>query len=192
MADTRTRIVDAACAQIEDTGLADLTVGDVASRAEVSTALVHYHFATKDRLVEAACGRLAAQRSNARIRALTGSRGLAALDAAWSLLSRAASAGVERTWHDMALRARHDAEVRRVLAEQREGEHAALAAKLPTLLADLGATPAIPADEAARAVLLLLDGASLAIAEGVAAGEVKAAYDAFWLVLVTAGQARAR
>jgi len=186
---TRERIVHAACASVSDSGLAELTIGDVASRAGVSTALVHYHFATKKRLLAAACERLAALRSNARIAALTGSRGLSALDALWSVLS---GAGAERAWHDLALLARRDASVRRALGEQRRAEHAAVAGILPQLFADLGAAPAVAADDTASAVLLFLDGAALAVSEGVPTGDVRTAYDAFWLVLVTAVPARGR
>ena len=40
-------------------GLHDLRVGDVADELDVSTGLIHYHFATKDELIEAMLGEMA-------------------------------------------------------------------------------------------------------------------------------------
>ena len=40
-------------------GLHDLRVGDVADELDVSSGLIHYHFATKDELIEAMLGEMA-------------------------------------------------------------------------------------------------------------------------------------
>lgn len=189
---TKDRIVEAACATILEKGVASLTVADVGKRADVSTALVHYHFASKDGLLGAACERLAAQRSQERAQALRTTRGLDALDALWSAVTAGPGVEVERAWHDLNLLARHDPSVRRTLIERRREELEAFTAALPRLLAELGGTIPLPADEAATAVLLFLDGVVLAIDQSVPIAEVRAAYDAFWLVLVTGGQARGR
>jgi AcrR family transcriptional regulator len=185
-------ITEAACATILEKGVASLTVADVGRRAKVSTALVHYHFASKDRLLGAACERLVRRRSEARVRALGAAPGLGALDALWSAVTSGPSAEVERAWHDLNLLARHDPSVRRTLAARHREEIEAFTAALPRLLADLGTAIPLPADEAATAVLLFLDGVVLAIDQGVPLTEVRSAYDAFWLVLVTGGQARRR
>lgn len=47
-------ILDAAVGVIIDVGFTQMTVADVAQRAGVSTALVHYHFASKSALIAAA------------------------------------------------------------------------------------------------------------------------------------------
>lgn len=47
-------ILDAAVGVIIDVGFTEMTVADVAQRAGVSTALVHYHFASKSALIAAA------------------------------------------------------------------------------------------------------------------------------------------
>jgi AcrR family transcriptional regulator len=190
--DKRDSIIEAACAVIADLGVADLTVADVAARAGVSAALVYYHFSTKQQLLAAACARLATLRSEGRSRALASADGLAALDALWSALEGGAGSEAERAWNDLTLLARRDAAVRRTLDAERESELRSLAARLPRLIAGLGAELPIPGDEAAAVVLHFLDGVALALAGGTAAEDVRAAYDAFWLVLVTAGQARAR
>lgn len=189
---SRDRIAEAACALIKDAGIADLTIADVARRAGVSSALVHYHFDTKQDLLAAASERLAARRTEGRAAALSGTRGLAALDALWVALSAEPGSAVERAWNDLALLARGDATVRRTLAAERRAEHATFAQSLPRLFLDLGTTPTASWDETAATVLLFLDGVALALAEGGDAEEVRAAYDAFWLVLVAAGQSRER
>jgi AcrR family transcriptional regulator len=190
--DRQDSIVEAACSAVVEVGIPDLTVADVARRAGVSSGLVHYHFRTKQQLLAAACERLAARRAAARAAALASADGLAALDALWSVLHTGAESQAERAWHDLALLGRRDATVRRILATQRRAEQRALAARLPGLLASLGADAAVPADEAAGLVTHFLDGAALSLGAGSAAGEVRAAYDAFWLVLMAAGQARLR
>ena len=50
----RERIIEAACSHIARFGLEGAKVRDIARDAEVSTALVHYHFATKASLLDAA------------------------------------------------------------------------------------------------------------------------------------------
>jgi AcrR family transcriptional regulator len=186
----RDSIIDAACSAVVEVGITQLTVADVAQRASISTGLVHYHFRTKQQLLTAACERLAGRRSAARSAALASADGLAALDALWSALRAGAESASERAWTDLALLARGDPAVRRILAVQRQAEHRALAVRLPALLASLGAASAVPHEEAAAMVARFLDGAALALGSGSRPEEVRTAYDAFWLVLVTAGQAR--
>lgn len=50
----KTAILDAVVRVIIDVGFTDMTVADVARRAGVSTALVHYHFSSKAELITAA------------------------------------------------------------------------------------------------------------------------------------------
>jgi len=187
----RDSIIDAACSTIVEVGISQLTVADVAQRADISSGLVHYHFRTKQQLLTAACERLAARRAGARAAALAAD-GLPALDALWSALRDGAESAAERACTDLALLGRRDPDVRRALATQRREELRALTARLPTLLGSLGSAPAAPPEEMAALVVQFLDGTALALASGTSAAEVRAAYDAFWLVLVTAGQARQR
>lgn len=177
---------------IVDAGVAGLTVADVATRAGVSAALVYYHFSTKQRLLAAACERLAGRRSDARSAALASADGLVALDALWAALGSGAGSDAEHAWNDLTLLARHDPDVRRTLGAAHASDLRALAARLPRLIAGLGSELPVPGDEAAAMVLHFLDGIALALAGGAEVAEVRAAYDAFWLVLVTAGQGRAR
>jgi AcrR family transcriptional regulator len=189
---SRDRIAEAACSVIQETGVASLTVADVGRKAGVSAALVHYHFSTKQAVLAAAAERLAARRTESRVSALAGASGLAALDALWTAIGTAPGSDAERAWHELTLLARRDDAVRGTLAAQRRAERATVARALPRLFRALGAVPTASWLETAAAVLLFLDGAALALADGSPEEEVRAAYDASWLVVIAAGQARSR
>jgi len=181
---TRDSIVDAACTAVASSGLDRLTVAQVAKAARVSTALVHYHFATKRQLLVAVAAALARRRSDSRSAALSGAQGLAGLDALWTSLG----AGVERSAPDLAMLGRRDHEARSALLAERRREQARIAAALPRFLAGLGARPAIAAEDLAAAVCTFADGVAAALTAGVPSSDVRASYDAFWLALVALGQ----
>lgn len=181
---TRDTIVEAACACLASAGLNRVTVGAVARNARVSTALVHYHFATKRRLLAAAAAALARRRADGRVGALAGGTGLDGLDALWSVLG----SGVERAATDLVLLGRQDHETRTALLAERRREQGRTAGALARTLAGLGARPGIPSEDLAGTVCTFLDGAAAALAAGAPAAEVRASYDAFWLALVALGQ----
>lgn len=191
-AETRERIIDAAVGAIAADGLDAFTVGSVASRAQVSSALVHYHFATKDKLLVAAGERLARTRADWRAKAFSEPGGLATLDAIWSSVQNLAHHPVEAAWCELILQARANRDIAAVVAAERAGEQGRVAARLPGLFRELGVRPPAPADELARAILVLLDGLSLALAAGDPRDTLRSAYDAFWLALIAAGQSAIR
>jgi AcrR family transcriptional regulator len=186
--DSRDKIVDAACDTLTGSGVGALTVGLVARRAKVSSALVHYHFSTKRRLLLAAARTMARRRTDGRVAAVQAGEGLAGLDALWSALAAGPRAQVERAWPDLVLLSRDDAAVRSAFAEERDRERSRMAAPLGRLLASLGSQPRLPAEDLAAAVATFLDGAATALAAGAPASDVRASYDAFWLALVALGQ----
>ncbi|MFB7269972.1 TetR/AcrR family transcriptional regulator [Streptomyces sp. NPDC056244] len=73
VAERREELLRAAVGQIEARGVAALRIADVAAALGVSSALVLYHFSTKEKLVAAAFAH-AAQDDLARLRALLGRR----------------------------------------------------------------------------------------------------------------------
>ncbi|MGA2382385.1 MAG: TetR family transcriptional regulator [Gemmatimonadales bacterium] len=186
--DKRDAIIDAAVRQLISTGLSSFTVAHVAQAARASSALVHYHFATKRRLLLAAAERLASRRTTLRLRRLEGARGLPALDALWDALVAGAAHDAERAWHDLLLLAREDADVAAVLRRERDRESRVLAAELPRLLAELDSRPRIPAEALSGLFVTFLDGIACSLAIGADAGELRGAYDAFCLALVALGQ----
>ena len=160
----------------------------VAEAADVSTALVHYHFATKQKLLAAAAGTLARRRTERRVAALASARGLTSLDALWAGLTDR-DAAAERTGPDLVLLARRDRAVGAALQRSRRLEHARLAEPLAALFESLGTRPSIPPEELAATVCMFLDGAASALLAGMPADDIRASYDAFWLALVALGQA---
>ena len=186
--DKRDAIVEAAARELVSTGISSFTVARVARAAHASSALVHYHFATKRRLLVAAAERLAARRTALRLASLEGRRGLPALDALWEALIAGAARDAERAWHDLLLLGRDDHDVAAVLLRERRREESVLAAGLPRLLADLDSRPGIRPEDLARLFVTFVDGVACSLALGADASEVRGAYDAFCLALVALGQ----
>jgi AcrR family transcriptional regulator len=186
------RMVDEACRVIGEAGLAALTIGAVAERAGVSTALVHYHFDTKARLVVASAERIAEGRALRRGTALGSATGLAALDELWKTLVDGVNDGVERAWLELVLHARDETEVAAVLATPRSAAREAMVRRLPSLLRELGSSTSISSDELGASLDAQLDGVVLALLGGQDPAVVRTAYDAFWLTLLAAAPSRRR
>lgn len=191
-APTRDRIIEAACSGLASAGLDALTVGRVAALSGVSSALVHYHFATKEKLLHVAARRVAHARTAARAAAFEVRGGLATLDAVWRAVETGVASGAERSWHDLVLRARSDVVVGAEVAAQRAEESRSLSWRLPSLLVELGSAPPGPVDELVTVVIAFLDGAALALASGERPDAIKSAFDALWLALIGAGQTELR
>jgi AcrR family transcriptional regulator len=190
--EARERIVAMAAEQVGLSGLAALTVGRVAIAAKTSTALVHYHFDTKQALLLAAAQALASDREREFTAALSHGKALATLDRLWEVLNARVASGAERGRIELALAARGDAALAAPLAQHRRAEIEGIARRLPGLLRELGSRLAGPAEDVAEAVAAQLDGIALALATGRAAPDVRAAYDAFWLTVIAAGQSGPR
>lgn len=191
-AKTRVRIESAAAEIAAIRGVGDLTVGRVASAAGVSAALVHYHFDTKQRLIVAGANRLSAGRVARRGLALGALTGLATLDLVWRAVEEEVRSGVERAWLELVVLAGRDRDVRAVVTAARAAERAALARHLPVLLDALGSAAPAAADDLAGTVAAALDGAAQSLLAGDDPALVRTAYDAFWLILVSARPLRAR
>lgn len=188
----RDSIVERSSEALGSLGLANLTISVVADRAGVSTALVHYHFDTKAKLLVATAERVAARRHERRAQALASARGLAAVDALWEVVASSVADGVERAYVELVLHARADRDTAESMSAQRRTHRAAMIARLPALLRELGAVPASASDELTATLDAQLDGLSLALLGGEDPAVVRTAYDAFWLTLLAAGQTRRR
>lgn len=184
---TADRIADAAVNQLSVRGAAALTVAAVADAAGISSALVHYHFVNRQGLLRAAAERLGAARIARRTQPL-GSSGLDAIDALRLALEAEVDSGAERAWHDLLYLGEHDQLLRATVGRYRDAEAARLAERLPPLLKSLGAGSALAPHQLAAMVRAALDGFALALAAGADRDTVRSAYDAFWLVVIGAGQ----
>jgi len=189
--ETQDSIIRAAVRCLSSNGVGALTVGAVARRAGVSSGLVHYHFATKQRLLAAAAERLLERRTAERLGALGSGAGLVALDRLWQATQRSADDGAERATLDLVALAGENADVGRLVAHGRQRERTALRERLPALFAELGAMP-VAVDETAEVVATFIDGIGLTLAAGADAAVVRSAFDAFWLALIAAGQSGRR
>ncbi len=188
-ATTLDKIASAAIDQLRTVGAEKLTVGSVARAAGISTALVHYHFASKVGLLRVAARRIAADRTDRRTAPLA-QTGLPAVDALRLALEHDAQTGAERAWHDVVLLARDDTEIRLTVRTERERERTRFAARLPALLASLGGAPVEDGDQLAGLVTACLDGLALGLEAGTPVEALRSAYDAFWLALIGGGPRR--
>lgn len=191
-APTKLKIVDAAIRVAMAGGLANLTVGEVAKLAGVSTALVHYHFDTKQALIVAAAERAGIEQGEALAGAFARGRGLETLDRVWEVLQERVSSGAARLRAELLVRTAREPDVAAAVGRSAPAVRDALASRLPALLRELGAAPTGATDEVAAAVAALLDGLALTLCAGAPAAEVRSAYDAFWLTLLAAGQSARR
>jgi len=89
-------ILQATVAEISDRGLANVRVSDVAGRLGISSALVYYHFATKERLISAAY-QYAAAEDMAGLERLAGAGG-PAVDRLRAILRFSLPAGSSMSW----------------------------------------------------------------------------------------------
>lgn len=184
------RIVGAAVDQLRLAGAANLTVASVAKAAGTSSALVHYHFESKIGLLRVATAKLAAIRLERRTAPLRAA-GLNAIDELRLVLEHDAEHGTARAWRDLLLLGTDDDAIRQSADRARADELAMLAQRLPALLSSVGAGAMVEPEQLAAMVMACLDGLTHALATGMPKETFRSAYDAFWLVLIGAGQ-RAR
>ena len=155
----RRQIIDATHAVILAKGLHDLRIADVADELTVSTGLIHYHFATKDELIEAMLGEVA-EREIAGVR-----RAIDRLATPEERLSKAIdiylpSSRRDRAWVlwiDVWGEALRDANLRRI-SEELDHAWVDLVAGIITDGVATGAFRCADAVESAWRVCALLDG----------------------------------
>jgi AcrR family transcriptional regulator len=159
-------------------------MGDVAARASVSKALVHYHFHDKDSLLLALVeqvGTEVVERERTAMSA-SGRAGGHALDLYWSWLASELARGDLRIL--MAL-AEYDSErvraaSRRVARERSE----TTALHVAQVFQQLDLTPRLPAALLAETLLAFVDGLSASAALE-PERDRRPAFDALWLALLT-------
>ncbi len=187
-ANARVTIIGAALAEARTRGLADLTVADVAKAAGVSSALVHYHFDTKTALLVAVGERAGVEDAETVAAACAHGAGLATLDRLWEVLAARVASGSARLRAELLLRAAGQPDVAAALTRSAAIVRDAIARRLPGLMTELGGTLTAPPEELAGGIAALFDGLALTLAAGAPAADVRSAYDAFWLTLLSAGQ----
>jgi AcrR family transcriptional regulator len=163
-------ILGAACRVIAQSGAAGLRMSEVAREAGVSSALLHYYFATRRELLARAFA-FADARVDAHVLTLVGSEG-SARDRLETLLASYLSAEAVVTedwvvWSELWRSARFDATLRELLHEA-DGEWVGqVAALLRDGIADGSIERSIEVDDTAIRLISLVDGLGTRVLAGV-------------------------
>lgn len=178
------RILAAARGLVARGGAAELSMGDVASAAHVSKALVHYHFHDKDSLLVA----LAEQAGNAVLARTGDTRGGPddtdehVLDAYWTRLDAELRAGDLRIL--LALSECDSERVRTVCRRFAARRRELTGAQIASVFQRLGLQLRVPAELVASTVVAFTDGLALASALE-PERPARPAFDVLWLALLT-------
>ena len=175
------RILSAARALVARGGAAEISMGDVATEAGVSKALIHYHFRDKDSLLTTLVEDVGS-RVVARAERPLGAESAHALDAYWEWFRAELDAGDVAILLSLAqcdservrTESRRVADRRRELAGKRTAE----------VFARLGLSPRVPSELIAETVTAFADG--LAASHALTPErDPRPAFDVLWLALLT-------
>lgn len=173
------RIVSAALALGTRSGVGALSLGAIAAEAQVSKALVLYHFGGKAALLEA----LATTAGQANAARLAAAARTPRAMAAWRSLLRDPALQREAALFG-ALHLESDVDATRTMAVREAREDAASALAV-AVLADVGLVARVPAPAIGRLLLRQLDGLASAGARGaLGADALEAEIDTFALSLI--------
>jgi AcrR family transcriptional regulator len=177
----RGRILEAAARCLVRDGIAGATMARIAVEAGVSKALLHYHFADRERLlaeVVSQLGRRVIGRERAAMGAASGS---GTVDALWEWLDGELSMGELRALLELAMQ--HEPGVRAASDTVARTRRHAATQTVEQLFAGLGLIPRMPAALLGEASVAFMDG--LAIAATPPARDPRVSFDLFWLALLS-------
>jgi AcrR family transcriptional regulator len=174
----RHRIVDAAIRSLVREG-PEVSMATIAATAEVSKALLHYHYADRASLLAEVVSQLS-RRIVARERAaMNAASGSGAVDALWSWLEGELARGELRALLELGMQ--REQLVQTACADAALARCHAADQTVEQLFAGLGLVPRMPAR--------LLGGASIAFMDGLAIDtgrrDARASFDVFWLALLS-------
>jgi AcrR family transcriptional regulator len=177
---TRNRILDAAIRALVRDGT-EASMATIASAAQVSKALLHYHYADRASLLAEVVAELARRIVRRERSAVDAAHGSGAVDALWTWLDAELACGELRTLLELGMH--REPKVRTVYAEAALARHRAACDSVKQLFGGLGLVPRMPAE--------LLGGASVAFIDGLAVDthatrrDPRASFDVFWLALLS-------
>lgn len=176
------RILDAARDLVVEGGAAQLSMGDVAARAGVSKALVHYHFRDKDSLVSALVEEVGRGIVGREREAMSREGVGHALDGYWQWLETELRSGDAQILNALA---EYDSERVRGLSRRIAADRRAAAVEHVThIFESLSLTPRVPAVLIADTVVAFMDGLAAAYALD-PLRDPRPAFDVLWLALLT-------
>jgi AcrR family transcriptional regulator len=173
--------VEAAVRCLVRDGLAGASMAAIAAEGGVSKALLHYHYADRERLlaeVVVQLGRRITSRERAAMGTTTGS---AVVDALWEWLAGELARGELRALLELAMQ--HEPEVRAAADEVARARGHAATETVEQIFAGLGLTPRMPAALLGGASMAFIDG--LAIDAATPGRDPRVSFDLFWLALLS-------
>lgn len=178
------RIIEAAIRSIKRDGFAGASMTAIAEEAEVSKALLHYHFADRAQLLAQVIRALGARVTQREHVALDRADPAASVDALWSWLSDELARGELRALLTLGLTlGLADASaMRHEVAAASRARRASAERTVTQVFVRLGLSPRVPAALIAGACLAFIDGL---VMNTDATGNARVAFDVFWLGMLS-------
>ena len=152
----------------------------IAAEADVSKALLHYHFADRARLLAEMVATLGQRLVAREHSALAQGQGTSAIDMLWHWLDDELRRGELRALGE--LQSVQAPVVWMAIEQTAAARRAAAAATVTGLFARLGLTPRIPVELIGNTALAFVDGLALDRTSG---RDARASFDVFWLAVLS-------
>jgi AcrR family transcriptional regulator len=174
----RRRIIDAAIRSLVREGM-EASMATIAATAEVSKALLHYHYADRASLLAEVVSQLS-RRIVARERAaMNTASGSGAVDALWTWLEAELMRGELRTLLELGMQ--REPVVRAAFADAALARCHAADETVAQLFASLGLVPRMPSKLLATASIAFING----LAIDTERRDPRTSFDVFWLALLS-------
>ncbi len=162
--DSRRQVLDAAVATLAERGLASTSIQDIADAAGMSKGAVHYHFESKDELLQHVLGRCC-ESVEARVRAVFDEPGSPMDRVRRAILEmwivRRESIPEMRVLSELHMLSRQNGAIRKALGEaMRKSREQIIEVGLNRLI-EMGLRPRVSLSVAPRLILATLDGLSI-------------------------------
>jgi AcrR family transcriptional regulator len=182
LGDARSRIVRAGIRCVVRDGMAGASMAAIASEADVSKALLHYHFSDRAQLLAEMTTLLGRRLITREQSALAYNETVTPVERLWQLISAELNRGELRAL--LALATVHDKAVRDAMDEVSTARRTSSAATVDQLFAQLGLTPRVSTTLIAGASVALVDGLALDRESG---RDSRVSFDVFWLAMLSLG-----
>jgi AcrR family transcriptional regulator len=180
--DARSRIVRAGIRCVVRDGLADASMAAIAQEAEVSKALLHYHFSDRAQLLSEMVTLIGRRLITREQGALERDEISAPVDVLWQWLDVELERGELRAL--IALGTLRDAAVREAVEEVSSARRTSSAATVEYIFVRLGLTARVPLTLIADAIVAFVDGLALDRESG---RDSRVSFDVFWLGMLSLG-----
>ncbi|MEO5816641.1 MAG: helix-turn-helix domain-containing protein [Gemmatimonadaceae bacterium] len=180
--DARSRIVRAGIRCVVRDGLADASMAAIAQEAEVSKALLHYHFSDRAQLLSEMITLIGRRLITREQGALERDEISAPVDVLWQWLDVELERGELRAL--LALGTLRDDAIREAVAEVSSARRTSSAATVEYVFARLGLTARVPRTLIADAIVAFVDGLALDRESG---RDSRVSFDVFWLGMLSLG-----